>query len=189
MHKGMAHLPEREGVCCQLGIIAMGWSIEVVTWVEYVIRTPQGSEKHILGFKSCSKPQVTQQEFAWSETAAMPRWTSSIRPAGPKMGAVALKRSRDPNSLPTPSKQLPPQQEDDHSPTWVPCAPEQGNLSLLYRDGAGESVPDGHTHQGTGVALGCGVCSKTHSATPTGSKGAQTLSPTPGQTEPGKEDG
>ena len=38
----------------------------------------------------------------------MPRWMSSIRPAGPETGAVALKRSRDPNSPPTPSKQLPP---------------------------------------------------------------------------------
>ena len=76
--------------------------------MEYVIRTPQGSEKHVLGFESCSEPQVTQQEFAWSEAGGMPGWTSSIGPAGPKAGAVALKRSRDPDSPLTPSKQLPP---------------------------------------------------------------------------------
>ena len=70
--------------------------------MEYVIRTPQGSEKHMLGFESHSKPWVIQQEFAWSEAAAVPGWTSSIRPAGPEMGAIAPKRSRDPNSPPHP---------------------------------------------------------------------------------------
>ena len=86
----------------------MGWSVEVVTQVEYVIRTPQGSEKCVLRFESHSEPWVTQQEFAWSEAAAMPGWTSSIGLAGPEMGAIAPKRSRDPDSPPTPSKQLPP---------------------------------------------------------------------------------
>ncbi len=76
--------------------------------MEYVIRTPQGSEKCMLGFKSCSKPWVAQQEFAWSEAAAVPKWTSSIRPVGPETGAIAPKRSRDPDSPPTPSKQPPP---------------------------------------------------------------------------------
>ncbi len=102
-------LPPWETWCPPLpGIIVVGWSVEVVTWVEYIIRTLQGSKKQVLGFESCSEPRVAQQEFTWSEAAAMPRWTSSVRPAGPEMGAIALKRSRDPDSPPTPSKQLPP---------------------------------------------------------------------------------
>ncbi len=72
------------------------------------MQTPQGSEKHVLRFESCSEPQVAQQEFTWNKAAAMPGWVSSVGLTAPKMGAVALKRSRDPDSLPTPSKQPPP---------------------------------------------------------------------------------
>ena len=86
----------------------MGWLVEVITQVNYVIQTPQGSEKCVLRFESCSKPQVAQQEFTWNEAAAMLGWVSSVRPTAPEMGTVAPKRSRDPNSPPTPSKQLPP---------------------------------------------------------------------------------
>ncbi len=98
-------LPPWETWCPPLpSIIAMGWSVKV----DYVIRTLQGSKKHVLGFESCSKPRVAQQEFAWSEAAAVPGWTSSVRPAVPETGAVALKRSRDPNSPPPPASNCPP---------------------------------------------------------------------------------
>ncbi len=102
-------LPPWETWCPPLpGIIATGWSIEVMTWVVYVIMTLQGSEKCVLGFESCFEPWVTQQEFAWSKAAAVPRWMSSIGLASPEMGAVTPKRSWDFDSPPTPSKQLPP---------------------------------------------------------------------------------
>ncbi len=98
-------LPLWETWCPPLpSIIAVGWSVKVITRVEYVIWTPQGSEKQILRFESCSEPWVAQQEFSWSEAAAMLGWVSSIGPTAPE-----LKRSQDPDSLPTPSKQLPPQ--------------------------------------------------------------------------------
>ena len=89
------------------GIIAVGWLVKVMTQVDYIIQTPQGSKKCVLRFESCSKPWVTQQEFAWSEAAAMLGWVSSVGLMAPEMGAVAPKRSQDPNSPPTPSKQLP----------------------------------------------------------------------------------
>ena len=87
-------------------IITVGWSVEVVTWVDYIIRTLQGSEKWVLRFESCSEPRVTQQEFAWTETATVLGWVSSVRLTAIS-GAVAPKRSRDPDSPPTPSKQPP----------------------------------------------------------------------------------
>ncbi len=50
-------LPPWETWCPPLpGIIAMGWLVKVMTQVEYVIRTLQGSEKHMLRFESCSEP-------------------------------------------------------------------------------------------------------------------------------------
>ncbi len=103
-------LPLWETWCLPLpGIITTGWSVEVnyITWVDYIIWTLQGSENHVLRFKSCSEPWVAQQEFAWNEAAAVPGWVSSVGLTAPEMGTVALKRSRDPDSPPTPSKQPP----------------------------------------------------------------------------------
>ena len=37
-------------------IIALGWSVRVMTKVEYIIRTPQGNVKHELRLESCSEP-------------------------------------------------------------------------------------------------------------------------------------
>ncbi len=79
-----------------------------MTRVDYIIQTPQGSEKHVLRFESCSEPWVAQQEFTWNEAAAVLGWVSSVGLTAPEMGAVALKRSRDPNR-PTPPQKPTPQ--------------------------------------------------------------------------------
>ena len=85
----------------------------------------------------------------------------------------------------TPTVHLPP--ASSHPRAWWWSCPHQG--SLHNRDSAGEPGPDGYTLMGIGVALGCGVCSKTCSPTLTSSEGAQTPSPNPGQTGSGQEGG
>ncbi len=54
-------LPPWETWCPPLpGIIAAGWSVEVITQVKYIIQTPQGSKKWVLRFESHSEPRVAQ---------------------------------------------------------------------------------------------------------------------------------
>ncbi len=76
---------------------------------------PQKNEKHELGFESHSKIHVAQQEYVWEEAAA---------------GATALKRSWDPDSPSTPSKQLPPSKRMIIPPLDLPqTAPEAVKVS------------------------------------------------------------